>query len=71
MDDNTQPMPDLAANLKRLREMDETIQTHRARVAAAQAALTIHELAKERYLQRLTPSPTYCADATQRQTRLF
>lgn len=71
MNDDTQPMPDMVENLKRLREFDETIRTHQARVAAAQAALAIHESAKERYLQRLTPSATYYPEATHRQPRLF
>lgn len=69
--EDTQPLPELSENLKRLREMDETIQLHRQRVAAAQAALTIHELAKERYLARLTPSDTYYEPATHRQPPLF
>lgn len=71
MDEDTQPMPDMAHNLRHLAIMDETIRAWRQRLADTQAQLDLHLAAKERYLQALTPSDTYYEPAPHRHPRLF
>lgn len=63
--EDTQPL-DIAADLRRLATMDETIRAWRQRVADVQLQLSFHLAAKERFLDSVAPSPTYYELATHR-----